>query len=250
MKYQIYSTKTRRMLNVAGKLILEQAREPTALIWTTLSPSALFIFLLISKGSEKISQLDYVGSASWFYAYISFSVALFGLSFYLIGRRESGFVRSFAYQKKSIHLLLGAYLISYSLISLLHASIFYLLTKPFYGTYNLHEYLHLITCFYISYLAFSCAGLLFSLLPLKFTTASTLFSALSFIMLTLGYMGATYIDSPLANINIANPLAFSTRLFTDTAALPLISTVTAIIFSATAYITARYFRIQPVWSRY
>lgn len=250
MKYRASTTKTRRMLNVSGKLILEQLREPTALIWTTLSPSALFIFILLSKGARDISQTDYIDSASWFYAYISFSVAFFGLSFYLIGRRESGFVRSFAYHKKSIHLLLGAYLISYSVISILHASIFYILTRPLYGSYNLNEYTHLITCFYISYLAFSCAGLLLSLLPLKFTTTSTLYSALSFLMLTLGYMGAMYSDSPLANINVANPLAFSTRLFIGTSSLPFTSALIAMAFSSSAYITARYFRVQPVWSRY
>lgn len=240
-----------RVRKLSWKFIIEQLQEPTTLIWTTLSPSALFIFLLTSRGTTALSQADYIQSASWFYAYISFSVAFFGLSFYLIGRRESGFIRSFAYQQQAIKLLLISYLISYSLLSLMHATAFYVLTRPLYGQYNLQEYTHLITCFYISYLLFSCAGLLTALLPLKFTTAGTLFSALSFAMLSLGYMGATYnTGSALSSINAANPLAFSSGLFTGTSSLASTSIVTVITLSLTIYIAARYFRVQPVWSRY
>ncbi|MHC6224734.1 hypothetical protein ACYU03_08190 [Pseudomonas sp. X10] len=241
----------KRTLYISAKLFMEQLKEPSTLLWTTLSPSAFFILVSGSRQTSGSSPIDdYIGSAAWFYAYISSSIALFGLSLYLIGRRESGFVRSFIYRKQAISIFLAAHLLCYSAISLLHFSAFYLITKAIYGSYELHEFLHLMASYYVSYLFFSCIGLIGSLLPLKFTTASTLFSIIAFTMLALGYMGAVQLNSGLNFLRDNNPLAFSTKIFLGE--IPLTSSAlfaSALLFTS-ILITYRYYRIQPVWSRY
>ncbi|MDZ3993788.1 hypothetical protein PspTeo4_28536 [Pseudomonas sp. Teo4] len=250
MKKDNISQTAKRIFNISKVLTIEQWKEPTALIWTTLSPSALFILLLTSRETTTLVTHDYIASASWFYAYISSSVAMFGLSLYLIGRRESGFVRSFIYQRQSLTLFLTSHLLSYSFTGLIHFTTFYLITRPLYGAYAMDEYLHLIACAYISYLYFSCAGLAISLLPIKFTTANTLFSIISFAMLSLGYMGATYVNSSVSGLKSSNPLVLSTKIFLGEIPLAHSASIAFALLSICIFFTHRYFRIQPIWSRY
>ena len=74
---------------------LEQLREPISLLWTLISPSALFYLLNYRSPDLQAEKLSYIEATSWFYSYIALTVALFGMAFYIIGRRESGFIRSF-----------------------------------------------------------------------------------------------------------------------------------------------------------
>lgn len=153
-------------------MITEHLREPTSLLWSALAPCLLFIIT-----TPKHTTLTYTASTAWFYSYISASVAFFGFSFYLIGRRESGFTRSFIYQRGAIKIFLISHTLSYLVLSTLYALLFYLLTKPLRGHYLLPELLYLLACFYTSYLMFTCIGLGIAALPIKFSTASTLFFA-------------------------------------------------------------------------
>lgn len=235
-----------RIARISKILVLEHLKEPTALLWTALSPCIMFIILTQSTPTSQQTSQAYITAAAWFYAYISSSVAFFGLSFYLIGRRESGFIRSFIYQKTAIALFLCSHLTSYTLISIIYFSFFYLTTKPLYGDYSTYEFLYLLSCFYASYLMFSCIGLAIAALPIKFTTANTLFSLLSFIMLLSGYIGAMHTQ----DIPSINPLHLSTKIFHGE--ISLINSFLAALTSSLlgSYLTGKYFRIQPIWSRY
>ncbi|WP_178089949.1 hypothetical protein [Pseudomonas sp. WS 5051] len=102
-----------RAFQLAMIFIKEQLKEPTALFWILLSPGAVFYLLIYSKGDDNFNQ-DYSAVTAWFYAYISSSVAFFGFSFYIIGRRESGFIRSFIYTPHARAVFLIAQLIAYS----------------------------------------------------------------------------------------------------------------------------------------
>lgn len=227
----------------------EQLQEPIALLWVMLSPCTLFYFMAFSSDNTRLFNENYIHASSWFYAYMASSVALFGCSFYLIGRRESGFVRSFIYQRSSIALYLSAHVIGYSLIALCYATVFYLLTRPAFGPYSLAEFGYLLPRFLVCYTLFSSIGMLFALAPLKFATASTLFSILSFMMLSLSYLGASA-NSPLATVNGINPLRLA-QLFIASSARPesaaLGATGLLILCSMVLY---KFLRIQPVWSRY
>ena len=241
---------TQKIITITTILITEHTREPTALLWSAIAPCLLFVITTLQHPTPDVATQSYTASAAWFYSYISASVAFFGFSFYLIGRRESGFVRSFIYEPNSILRFLLAHSFSYSIISIAYASLFYLITKPLYGNYSIIEPLHLLACFYTSYLLFTCIGLGIAALPIKFSTASTLFSLMSFLMLISGYSGATQSFMTSHSLILLNPLYLSTRLFNNE--LPLLSSFVATLAAALSalYFTGRYFRIQPIWSRY
>lgn len=239
-----------KLYNISKILMKEHLREPSSLLWTAFAPCMLFFIMSPSYlNSDKITQ-SYLSYAGWFYAYVSANVAFFGFSFYLIGRRESGFIRSFIYQKKSIRLFLAAHMISYSLLSITYASLFYLITKPIHGDYSAQEYFYLMACFFTSYLGFSSVGFAIAALPIKFGTASTLFSLLSFLMLMSSYLGAITGKDHDQLIALVNPLQLSTRIFRGE--IPLLAALPVALIPPLVgfYLTTKYFRIQPVWSRY
>lgn len=241
--------RTRRIISVARLLLVEHLREPTALLWTAVAPCLMFVMMKQKASFTGLSASSYTHSAAWFYAYISANVAFFGLSFYLIGRRESGFVRSFIYRREAITLFLTAHALSYSVISLLYSSAFYIITKPLYGTYSLPEFLHLTAAFYTSFLLFSCIGLAIAALPIRFSTAGTVFSFLSFLMLFSGYLGSALTNT--SNwLGAINPLYLSANIINGRLSLTA-SFSAAVAASAIGFcVTAKLFRIQPIWSRY
>lgn len=243
----IYTEKT---INTARILTLEHIREPTAFIWSAIAPCLLFLLTQDRKEAALTESEAYIASAAWFFSYISANVAFFGFSFYLIGRRESGFTRSFIYQRSAIGRFLAAHFLSYSAVSTLYAVIFYLATKLIYGNYQATELIYLTACSYTSLLIFSCIGLVVAALPIKFNTASTLFSLLSFLMLLSGYLGTAQSPATSQSMLSLNPLHLSSRIFTSEIPLPASFCIALAALITGLYITGRYFRIQPVWSRY
>lgn len=239
-----------RVITLSSILLKEHIKEPTAFLWTLLSPCAIFYFITFSRG-ESIEPLNsYTASTSWFYAYIASNVALFGFSFYIIGRRESGFVRSFIFNKSARTIFLFSHFLGYSIISLLYCSIFYLATKPVHGNYSIYEAAHLLAGFYVCFLLFCIPGLLLALAPLKFQTASTLFSIISFTMLTFAFFGNSD-SNALGHLNVYNPLELAKKIITASLkdlSLAAMTIFTAFLFTALAFV--KHFRINPVWSRY
>lgn len=250
MHLTILSLNPRIVVYITRILITEHAREPTALLWSAIAPCILFVITTQQHHAPGAPPPSYTGSAAWFFSYISASVAFFGFSFYLIGRRESGFIRSFIYQRDAIRRFLIAHFCSYSIISVGYAFLFYLATKPLYGYYSLIELSRLLASFYTSYLFFTCIGLGIAALPIKFSTSSTLFSLMSFLMLISGYTGAVQGPATPHSLTLLNPLYLSTKLFNNELSLP--NSFSAALVSAliALYLTGRYFRVQPIWSRY
>jgi ABC-2 type transport system permease protein len=239
-----------RIKTLSFILLKEQLREPTAFLWTLLSPSAIYYFMILSRQSESDFSQPYLTSTSWFYAYISSSVALFGFSFYIIGRRESGFVRSFIYDTKPSIIFLTAHFTCYSLIALLYCSIFYVITKPSYGGYSLLELSSIASNFYICYIIFCTPGLLLALAPLKFQTANTLISIFLFFMLVLAFFGKNP-QHAYARLNLINPLALTQEIMHAAVLENLsIAAISGVTFLVTAGVFIKKFRVHPVWSRY
>lgn len=240
---------THRTKTLIFLFIKEQINEPIAILWTLISPCAFFYLMTFLSTNRQIIADDYILSSSWFYAYIASSTALFGCSFYLIGRRESGFVRSFIYQRSSIALYLYAHIVGYSLIAICYGTIFYLLTRRVFGDYSLTEYIILMFRYFVCYIFFSAIGLLIALLPLKFSTASTLFSIISFMMLSFSYLGASP-DSSLEILNSFNPLILAQKLIYIPSDLTLVALGGLTLLLTCSWVLYKFLRIQPVWSRY
>jgi ABC-2 type transport system permease protein len=239
----------------ASKLALiftkEQLKEPTAFFWTLLSPSAVFYLLNYSRGQIPPYNLSYIESTSWFYAYISSNVAFFGLSFYIIGRRESGFTRSFIYKPEGKLIFLLAKFISYSLISILYCSVFYCLTRLAFGSPNTNEVFLIMASFYFCFLLFSIPALLLTLLPTGFQTANTLFSIISFAMLISGIYGISAQLQSDSFIQLLNPLWIASEIMSKGLwQRPQTAVLILSFFTCAFFITLRHLRINPIWSRY
>lgn len=241
----------KKMMTLSLILTKEQVKEPIAFIWIILSPSLMFYFLCLTKGIESFANSNYFEHSAFFYAYVSASVAFFGYAFYLIGRRESGFIRSFAYQPRAKALLLCAQLLTYTFIALLYCTLLYLLTRPLFGGYEPAEFLFLLLRFCTCFLMFCVVGLLVVRLPLTFQNANTVFSALLFLML-MGLFASRMFALPGLNIiSYINPLVFASDIMVMQGWRYLAVTLgTVICLIALMWASIHWIPVNPIWSRY
>nr|WP_180203415.1 ABC transporter permease [Pseudomonas sp. SbOxS1]NYU03092.1 ABC transporter permease [Pseudomonas sp. SbOxS1] len=240
-----------RVISLTSIFIKEQLKEPIAFFWIMISPCAMFYFLAATRQDPNYFSSNYTSISAWFYAYISSSVALFGFAFYMIGRRESGFTRSFIYSQDSKLIFLLSHFLAYSLISMAYCVTFYLATKLPFGDYAPAELLGITLRFYICFVMFCAFGAAFSLLPINFQNSNTLLSIFSFCMLILGVMSALRANPITDSLNLANPLTLASRLMEQGLESNKLITGTIITaFIITLYNTFKHLRINPVWSRY
>lgn len=240
-----------RILALTSIFIKEQLKEPIALFWIMISPCAMFYFFATTRQDPNYFSSNYVTASAWFYAYISSSVALFGFAFYIIGRRESGFTRSFIYSKESKLIFLLSHFTAYSLISISYCITFYLTTKFSFGNYALNELLNIALRFYICFIMFCAIGAAFSLLPINFQNSNTLLSIFSFCMLILGVMSASRSNLITDALNLVNPLTLASQIMEQgLGPNKLIATSIILLFILVLHKTFKHLRINPVWSRY
>ncbi len=240
-----------RSFALALLFIKEQFKEPIALFWIIISPAAIFYLLAYSRGETYPFATSYIESTSWFYAYISSSVAFFGFAFYIIGRRESGFIRSFIYTPRAKCIFLLAQFFAYSWISLIYCAVFYYLTYFSFGAFELSEFLIILSRFYLCYVLFSIPGILLALLPINFQNANTIFSVASFIMLVLGMLSTRQPHPAIDLINTFNPLWLANQIMIGGFSKHEILISSTLLFFAGAFLLSlRFLRINPVWSRY
>lgn len=240
-----------RSLALALLFIKEQLKEPVALFWMIISPVTTYYLLTYSRGGLSPSGVSYIESTSWFYAYISSSVAFFGFSFYIVGRRESGYIRSFVYTSDAKLIFMVAQFLAYSLIALIYCATFYALTYFSFGSFNLSDLLQVISRFYICYILFVVPGILLGFLPLSFQNANTIFSIVSFLMLVFGILSAGGLHPVVEAVNKVNPLFVVNKLMVGGYEKYYILIFWIIgSFAAIFLLSLRFLRINPVWSRY
>lgn len=236
---------------LAALFIKEQLREPVALFWTVVSPVVTYYLLTYARAPLSGEAVDYLSKTSWFYAFVSSNVALFGLAFYIVGRRESGFLRSFVYTDRTKVVFLIGQFSAYSVVSILYCSVFYMLTRIFSGEFDVAEYLVIVGRFYVCFLLFSIPALLLTLVPLGFQNASTLFSILSLTMLALGIISMGPVSPALAIVGFFNPMWWANKIMLDgVVECGLVFWVVAISLVFLFLVMCRYLLIDPVWSRY
>jgi ABC-2 type transport system permease protein len=236
---------------LAALFIKEQLREPVALFWTVVSPVVTYYLLTYARAPLSSEAVDYLSKTSWFYAFVSSNVALFGLAFYIVGRRESGFLRSFVYTDRTKVVFLIGQFSAYSVVSILYCSVFYMLTRVFSGEFYVAEYLVIVGRFYVCFLLFSIPALLLTLVPLGFQNASTLFSILSLTMLALGIISMGPVSPALAIVGFFNPMWWANKIMLDgVVECGLVFWVVVISLVFLFLVMCRYLLINPVWGRY
>lgn len=234
---------------LAALLIKEQLKEPVALFWTVISPVVTYYLIAYAKSPMSNAPTDYLSSTSWFYAFVSSSVAFFGLAFYIVGRRESGFLRSFVYTAHTKMVFLIGQFIAYSLVSILYCSVFYVLTR--HASFDFAEYLIIAGRFYVCFLLFSIPSLLLTLVPVGFQNTSTLFSMLSLAMLALGIVSIGSLNPALAILRFFNPMWWANRIMSvGVAEYAWVVLVVGVLLVLSFWVMVRFLLINPVWSRY
>ncbi|MDQ0653568.1 ABC transporter permease [Pseudomonas cedrina] len=229
--------------------IKEQLKEPVALFWTVISPVVTYYLITYTRAPVSGEYDDYMSSTSWFYAFVSSSVAFFGLAFYIVGRRESGFLRSFVYTPRTKIIFLAGQFFAYSVVSILYCSVFYVLTRQ--SSVQVAEYLVIIGRFYICFLLFSIPSLLLTLVPVGFQNASTIYSILSLAMLALGIVSVSSSHPTLAVIRFFNPMGWANNIMlAGVAEHGWVVLIVGVLFGITFLLMVRFLRVNPVWSRY
>ncbi len=240
-----------RSFELTWLFVKEQLKEPVALFWIIVSPVATYYLLAYSRGELSPSGMSYLESTSWFHAYISSSVAFFGFSFYIVGRRESGFIRSFVYTSEAKLIFMLAQFFACSLISLIYCAAFYVMTCFSFGGFEVAEFLLVFSRFYICYVLFCVPGILLSLLPVSFQNANTIFSMTSFGMLVLGVLSVRDLHPVLDFIQGFNPLYIANQIMAGGIERhPILILGVFFSFIAVFLLSLRFLRINPVWSRY
>lgn len=178
-------------------------------------------------------------------------MALFGLAFYIVGRRESGFLRSFVYTGRTRIIFLIGQFLAYSVVAVLYCTVFYVLTRYSFGVFNCAEYLVVVARFYICFLIFSIPSLLLTLVPLGFKNASTVFSMLSLAMLALGIMSSGSSSPAFAIVSFFNPMGWANKvMLVGVAECWLVVLLVVVLLVVSFFLMFRFLRINPVWSRY
>lgn len=139
-------------------------------------------------------------------------MALLGLAFYIVGRRESGFLQSFVYTGRTRVIFLIGQFLAYSVVAVLYCTVFYVLTRYSFSVFNGAEYLVVVARFYICFLIFSISSLLLTLVPLGFQNASTVFSMLSLAMLALGIMSSGSSSPAFVIVSFFNPMGWANKV--------------------------------------
>lgn len=236
---------------LAGLFIKEQLKEPVALFWIVISPAVTFYLISYARVGGGEVPKGYLDSTSWFYAFVSSSVALFGLAFYIVGRRESGFLRSFVYTWRTKAVFLVGQFFAYSVMSIVYCSAFYVFTRNYFGVMEVAEFLTVLARFYICFLLFSIPSLLLTLIPIGFQNANTLFSILSFLMLALGIVGMNSSHPLFEVIRFFNPMWWANRIMLIGVAECSLLVIMVFCFFILSFLTTlRFLLINPVWSRY
>jgi len=236
---------------LAVLFIKEQLKEPVALFWIVISPVVTFYLILYARAPSTAESVSYVASTSWFYAFVSSSVALFGLAFYIVGRRESGFLRSFVYTRRTKAIFLLGQFLAYSVIAIVYSSVFYTFTRLYFGGMEWFELATVIGRFYVCFLLFSTLSLLLTLIPMGFQNTNTVFSILSFLMLALGIVSVNSPHSLPGGGTLFNPMWWANQIMLEgVIASSRVVRVVVASFCLSLWVTYRFLLINPVWSRY
>lgn len=239
-----------RILSLSNILLREQLREPISLLWTLISPCALFYLITFNNSPNNWGNESYIESTAGFYAYISCSVAFFGVAFYIIGRRESGFIRSFIYTSEAKIIFLASHLLCYLITAITYCITFYIITKPSFGPYNTTELGSTVCKFLTCFIIFCSPALYLANRRLKFQSANTVISILIFTMILLALLTTKTQSKVLDAINSINVFSISKNIMTDSTFPWLTLIISSLALITMFVLTSTNLKVNPVWSRY
>ncbi|AMR76498.1 ABC transporter permease [Cupriavidus nantongensis] len=235
------------LLDCTRILVVEQIREPIGVFWSLVAPVGYLAFRTSAYGDTESQH--YEQSIGWCLAYIAMMTSLFGFGLYLIGRRESGFVRSFLTSvRKRTRFLIAQYLASLCM-SLLYGAGFLVLTSNLLTWIPVSEMLRYFAMFAAFCSLFMLASTCLATLPLTFQSASSLLSIAATAIIVIG-IGSTTVAGSQA-LALVNPFLVGARAISEThweRALVIACIGHALMFVCLGVYGAIHQRINPQWS--
>lgn len=235
-----------------GKLlIVEQLREPVGLFWSVIAPPLMFAFLNNEAlGKQPLSVDWYVSETGWYLSYIAVTTSLFGFALYFVGRRESGFVRSFITGKKNRLLFIVSQFMSSVVLALLAYLFFMVMTAAISGVDILGAMGALLKPFMIALVLNMFGALSIAALPITFQNASSGISIFSSVMLILGIAGVQADPAgTVCRLNQFNPLYIWAGFISSGGRFSQIHFILGIVMVTLGGVGYHWFRVNPVWNR-
>jgi len=236
------------LIKSAMIFIKEQVREPIGVFWAFGAPLA-YIAMFASSMHTRIDQATFFRQVGLCLAYIALTTSVFNFGLYLVGRRESGFVRTFLTDPHRRHRFLGAQFLASFVMALGYGAAFLALTSAILMPI---QFTQLLT-FYLLY-ACVCALFMFgaiviSALPLTFQAAS---SALSIFVTVSIVAGLSSRDVQYLGLSaeMINPFALAGKLISGTTSLTWLPAASAhaMLLLVAGFYGIAHQRLNPQWS--
>ncbi len=189
------------LARTTGILIKEQFREPIVLFWHMVVPG-IFYAMIMSQ-----SDLSPEGTFAVMLAYLCGSMALYTSAVVLIARRESGFLKAFAYIPGCYQMIVSSQIIV-SVAMGLSSMIILLVISVLLGKPPSLSFVYVSAFIFTGWLTISSFGACsFMCLSISMRSMSTISSIFLFILLTALFFGEAS-DSPMtALVASFNPLS-------------------------------------------
>jgi ABC-2 type transport system permease protein len=231
-------------------LVAEQLREPISIFWSIVAPIGFMAFSTYQGRHAVLDPANFAEKAGWCLAYIALTVSFFGFGLYLIGRRESGFVRSFLTSRRKRNRFMLAQFMASLILCVAYGSIFILVTAFFLTDISYIEVGRLVFSFLLVCIVFMVGSIFFAALPITFQSASSLMSISVTILLVAGLVASR---SPSGGVELAhfNPFVSAAAFISGTLGSGkhfLILTGQTVMLLALGIYGVMKQRLNPEWS--
>lgn len=200
-----------RCLKLARLFLLEQIREPVGIMWSMIAPPILFTILNEKFLEQSVSTEWYISQSSWFLGYLAVSTSVFGFALYLIGRRESGFLKSFVQNGKTKVIFLSAQFCASLIIAIFYGVFFVVVTALLYGVDIFPVLLRLmIPYLFVIIIMLVCSAVII-VPPLTFQNANSFVSMLLMAVVLIGLAANRSDLEYLTYLDYVNPLTIAVQ---------------------------------------
>jgi ABC-2 type transport system permease protein len=231
-------------------LVAEQLREPIGVFWSIVAPIGFMAFTTYQGSHAVLDPSIFAEKAGWCLAYIALTLSFFGFGLYLIGRRESGFVRSFLTSREKRNRFMLAQFMASLFLCMAYGLTFIVITALLLTNVSFSEIVRLFAGFVLVCITFMVSAIFFAALPLTFQSASSLMSISITILLVAGLVASR---SPSSEINFAyfNPFFSAATFISGTQNsgkhLVILASQAVMLFALGAYGIVKQ-RLNPEWS--
>jgi ABC-2 type transport system permease protein len=236
------------LIRSATIFIKEQVREPIGVFWAFGAPLA-YMAMFVNSMHTRIDQTTFFRQVGLCLAYIALTTSVFNFGLYLVGRRESGFVRTFLTDPHRRHRFLGAQFLASFAMALGYGAAFLALSSAILMPMQFKQLLNFYFLYACVCALFMFGAILVSALPLTFQAASSSLSIFVTVSIVAG-LSSRDVQYLGFSAEMINPFALAGKLISGTTSLawlPAVSTHAVLLIVAGFYGIAHQ-RLNPQWS--